>query len=278
MLSYRHGFHAGNHGDVLKHAVLALLLEALTGKPTPLAYLETHAGIGRYRLDSETAQKTGEYAQGIGRLWDADDVPAVARPYLDAVHALNPDGVLHSYPGSPEVARSLLRDTDRMLLAELHTNDYPLLKATYRYDRRVAVHHMDGYRALKGFLPPRENRGLVLIDPSYEVKGEYGQAADALVAAQRRWRNGVFALWYPVVERATVAGLEQRLRAAGLPKFTGAELCIADDGAPGMSGSGLFIVNTPWRLDERLRELLPWLHARLAPSGAGGWRLDGPTE
>lgn len=278
MLSYRHGFHAGNHGDVLKHAVLALLLESMTRKPTPLAYLETHAGIGRYRLDSAEAEKTGEYTAGIGRIWNADDVPPVIEPYLRAVRALNPGGVLREYPGSPEIARSLLRENDRLLLAELHPSDHPRLKAAYGDDRRVAVHHMDGYQALKAFLPPPENRGIVLIDPSYEVKTEYAQAADALVNAQRRWRNGLFALWYPVLQRATVIALENRLRAASLPKFAVAELRIADDGASGMTGSGLFIVNAPWRFDETMRTLLPWLHRRLAPSGSGGWRVEAATE
>ena len=257
MLGYRHGFHAGNHADVLKHAVLVLLLDALKRKETPFAYLETHAGAGRYDLRSEQAQKTGEFHGGIERLWDIDAPAALAR-YLEAVRALNPDGRLLFYPGSPRIARYLIRSQDRMMLMELHTTEYPILKQEFAGDRQVAVHHRDGYEGLRGLLPPKEKRGLVLIDPSYEVASEYRQVVEAVVAAARRWSGGSFAVWYPLLSRTAGEGFKAQFRDAGLRKLLAAEITVRQEGV-GMFGSGMLVLNPPWQFDAVLADLLPRL-------------------
>jgi len=263
MLSYRHSFHAGNFADVLKHAVLALLLEALRRKETPFCYIDTHAGVGRYDLGSAEAEKTGEWRDGIGRLWELAEVPTALEPYLAAVQAMNDSGALRFYPGSPRVARHLLRPQDRMVLTELHPTDLPLLRQEFAGDRQVGIHHQDGYRGLKAFLPPPERRGLVLFDPAYEVKDEYEQVIDALLAAHRRWPTGMYALWYPVLSRAPLERMWQRLRESGVRKILRTELTVRTGGALGMHGSGVVMVNPPWQLDQQLETLLPWLRQQL---------------
>ncbi|MEW6648087.1 MAG: 23S rRNA (adenine(2030)-N(6))-methyltransferase RlmJ [Pseudomonadota bacterium] len=278
MLSYRHAYHAGNHGDILKHSVLALLMQALTRKDTPFCYLETHAGVGRYDLRAPEAQKTDEWRDGIARLWQRDDVPAQVTPYLDAVRDLNPDGRLHYYPGSPRIARHFARAHDRLVLCELHGSDVPLLKQEFAGDRQVAVHHQDGYQGLKAFLPPKEKRGLVLIDPSYEVKSEFDQVTTALGHAHARWPTGLYALWYPILNRPSIERLHRRMKESGIRKQLYVELCIApDDGGPmhigGMHGSGMLLINPPWQLDEQLKALLPWLHQCLDHAGHGRWTV-----
>lgn len=275
MLSYRHAYHAGNHGDILKHSVLALLMQALTRKDTPFCYVETHAGVGRYDLRAPEAQKTDEWRDGIARLWHRDNVPEQALPYLDAVRALNPDDKLHYYPGSPRIARHFLRTHDRMVLCELHSSDMPLLKQEFTGDHQVAVHHLDGYQGLKAFLPPKEKRGLVLIDPSYEVKAEFDQVTTALGHAHARWPTGMYALWYPILNRPSIERLHRRLRESGVRKQLYTELCVApDDGPAGMHGSGMLIINPPWQLDMQLKALLPWLHQCLDSAGHGRWAVE----
>lgn len=275
MLSYRHAYHAGNHGDILKHSVLALLMQALARKDAPFCYVETHAGVGRYDLRAPEAQKTDEWRAGISRLWHEHKVPEQVAPYFDAVRALNPDGKLHYYPGSPRIARHFLREHDRMVLCELHSTDLPLLQQEFAGDRQVAVHHQDGYQGLKAFLPPKEKRGLVLMDPSYEVKAEFDQVTTALTQAHARWPTGMYALWYPILNRPSVERLQRRLRESGMRKLLLAELCVeADDGPAGMHGSGMLLVNPPWQLDAGLKALLPWLHRCLDGSGRGRWKVE----
>lgn len=270
MLSYRHGYHAGNVGDVLKHAVLALLIEALKKKPAPFAYLETHAGAGRYDLSAAQAEKTGEYREGIGRLWGRDDAPEALAPWLSAVAALNAPGTaLRYYPGSPRVARHLLRAQDRMVLMELHGSEYPVLKQEFAGDKQVAVHHRDGYEGLKALLPPAEKRGLVLIDPSYEVKSEYAQVVEAVQAAHRRFPGGIIAVWYPVLARELTDGFKDAFRASGLRKILDVELTTRPEGAVGMRGSGMLVLNPPWQLDATMETLLPWLGQVLDPERLG---------
>jgi 23S rRNA (adenine2030-N6)-methyltransferase len=275
MLSYRHAFHAGNFADVLKHAVLAALVEAIKKKDTPFCYVDTHAGAGRYDLHAGAARKTGEYREGIARVWTRTDAPAALNPYLDAVRALNADGELRYYPGSPRLVRRLLRAQDRMILMELHTSEHPLLQQEFAGDRQVAVHHLDGYQGLRAHLPPREKRGIVLVDPSYEVKTEFKQVVTALKNAYERWNTATLALWYPVLERSTVARLEQALHSSGMREILLAELCVADDDAPpGMHGCGMIVVRPPWKFDVQLRALLPWLWDALAPERRGGTRVE----
>ena len=258
-MNYRHAFHAGNFADVFKHAVLALLLKSLVRKDAPFCYLDTHAGAGRYDLESEAARKTGEYRDGIERIWDKTPLSGL-EDYLAAVRAMNPAGTLQCYPGSPAIARYLFRSQDRMVLIEQHPEVYEQLKAEFANDHRVTVQRQDGYAALKSFLPPREKRGLVMIDPPYESMNEYAEAVDGLRAAHARWSTGVFAVWYPIKDRAPVQGFHRQLRASGIRKMLVAELCpYPADSAFRLNGSGIVIVNPPWQVDETLAALLPRL-------------------
>lgn len=274
MLSYRHGFHAGNAGDVLKHAALAAALGLLTRKDKPLCYLESHAGAGRYDLGGARAQKTGEHRAGIGRLWRRTDAPGALEPYLRAVRAANPDGVLRRYPGSPAIAAALLRPDDRLVLMELNAADGDTLSATFQGDRRVAVHRRDGYEGLVALVPPRERRGLALLDPSYEVESDYADVVRAVAAAHARWPAGCYAIWYPLLDRPLSRRLERALVATGLRRILCGELTIDPRDGPGMKGAGMLWVNPPYTLDAALRDLLPWLARTLAEGGAGAHRLE----
>jgi len=274
MLSYRHGFHAGNAGDVFKHAALAAALSLLTRKGKPLCYLESHAGAGRYDLGDARAQQTGEFRAGIGRLWDRADVPAALQPYLQAVRAENPDGVLRRYPGSPAVAAAVLRPCDRLVLMELNAGDGDALRTTLRGDGRAAVHRRDGYEGLLALVPPRERRGLALLDPSYEVESDYSDVVRTVAAAHARWPGGCYAIWYPLLEGARSIRLERRLVATGLRRVLCSELRVDDRDGPGMKGAGMLWVNPPWTLDAVLRDLLPWLALTLRVGGKGAHRLE----
>jgi len=268
-LNYRHVFHAGNFADVFKHAVVTLLLRSLARKDAPFCYCDTHAGAGRYDLQSEAARKTGEYRDGIQRIWDKTPLSGL-EDYLAAVRAMNPAGTLHYYPGSPAIARYLLRSQDRMVLIEQHPEECERLNVEFAGDRRVTVHRQDGYAALKAFLPPREKRGLVLIDPPYESMNEYAQAVDGLRVAHTRWSTGVFAVWYPIKDRAPVRGFHRQLTASGIRKMLVAELCpYPADSAFRLNGSGIVIVNPPWQVDETLAALLPRLLEVLRQNRSG---------
>ena len=274
-MNYRHAFHAGAFQDAHKHAVLALLLQRLGDKPTPYCVLDTHAGIGRYDLQATAAQKTGEFHHGIGRLLAAARAPAAVAPYLDIVRRLNGGGALRRYPGSPELAARLSRPQDRLVLTELHAEDVRLLQRGFAGDARVAVHHEDGYRGLKAFLPPKERRGLVLIDPPFEEAGEFERLVDGLKTAHRRWPTGIYALWYPIKDLPPVRRFHAQLRQSGIGKIMLTELLVrAATSAESLNGSGLVIVNPPWRLAAALVPLLSWLGERLAqgPGAAGTWR------
>ena len=274
MLSYRHGFHAGNAGDVLKHAALAAALALLTRKDKPLCYLESHAGAGRYDLAEARSQKTGEYRAGIGRLWDRTDAPPVLEPYLRAVRAENPDGVLRRYPGSPAVAATLLRPDDRLVLMELNASDGEALGAAFRSDRRVAVHRRDGYEGVVALVPPRERRGLVLLDPSYEVESDYSAVVTTVAAAHARWAGGCYAIWYPLLEGGRAKRLERALAGTGLRRILCCELRVDPHDGPGLKGAGMLWVNPPFTFDVALREMLPCLARTLAHDRAGLHRLE----
>ncbi|QVL46903.1 MAG: 23S rRNA (adenine(2030)-N(6))-methyltransferase RlmJ [Thiocapsa sp.] len=271
LLSYLHGFHAGNHADVFKHAVLTLLLEALLAKPKPLVYVESHAGAGRYALGAEQALKTAEYRLGIERLWERRDAFPQLSAYLGAISALNPDGGFSAYPGSPALAAHLLRTEDRLILMELHPTESQTLRRHLGGDPRIGIHRRDGLEGLSALLPPKPARGLVLIDPPYEQVSEYVRVADALVAAHARWPTGVFALWFPRLglQRDRSADLIGRIRRS-VPDGLLCELRVrrqVDDF--GMHGSGMLILNPPWRLEEQLADLLPRLAEVLAMEETG---------
>lgn len=272
MLSYRHAFHAGNHADVLKHAVLALIVTALKRKDTPFCAIDTHAGAGRYDLYSRQARTTGECERGIARVLERTDIPGLLSPYLGVVKSMNEGwgGGQRFYPGSPRILRALMRPGDKLVVCELHTTDQPLLAREFGRDRQVTVHAGDGFALLKGLVPPLARRGVVLMDPSYEVKSDYEAVVAALADAHRRWGTGIYVVWYPVLNRAAVNLLAKRIVETGLRRVLQAELTVmADDAPQGLKGSGLLIVNPPFELDRDLKKLLPWLHEVLDETGAG---------
>ena len=273
MLSYRHGFHAGNHADVLKHLVLCRMLAHLAHKPKPFCCIDTHAGAGLYDLSGAQAQQNREYDTGIGRLLGCDDLPPPLADYLAVVSACNPDGGLRYYPGSPWFARHWLREADRLVLCELHPAEFEVLRGNFGGNRRIKLLREDGLKALQALLPPRERRGLVLIDPSYEVKDDYRAVVSALKEAHRRFATGSYALWYPVVERARIERLERALIDSGIRNSHLYELAIAPDSAGhGMTGSGMIVINPPWTLRDEMAATLPWLAEALGYAGSGRWR------
>lgn len=283
MLSYRHAFHAGNHADVLKHFVLVQLILHLRQKAAPFWYIDTHAGAGRYALDSGYATQLMEYRDGIGRLWQRDDLPAPLADYVELVRQLNPDDELRNYPGSPWIAHALLREQDRLKLFELHSSDSQLLGQQFRSaGRRVQVQPIDGYSGLKALLPPAPRRALVLIDPAYEDKQEYRKVVDVLQEALRRFATGTYALWYPQLARPEARQLPERLKALPLRSWLHVSLSItamdnannADNASAGMTGSGMFIINPPWTLAATLEATLPYLVARLGRDETARHQLE----
>lgn len=279
MLSYRHAFHAGNPADLLKHAVHLFVLRHAVLDPAPLYVLDTHAGAGGYDLESAAAQKTGEFHAGVERLLAAPGpVPALLAPWLEEVEKVNPDGRLACYPGSPLLALSALRAQDRLDLVELHPTDHRLLAErmvrSFEGGPQVRVVREDGLSRLVARMPPPERRAVVLIDPSYEMKGDYEAVVRALARAWRRMGTGCFLLWYPVIERARSEALVGSVREAGLRRLWRIELCTAPD-APGrgMTGSGLLVVNPPPPLPDAAAAALPWLARALEARGpcVAGW-------
>jgi len=273
-MNYRHAFHAGNFADVVKHAALALVIAHLKRKEAPFLVLDTHAGIGVYDLAAPEAEKTGEWKGGIGRVLAAAAVPDELAPYLEVVAGLNPEGGIRRYPGSPMVARRLMRAQDRLALVELHPEDHGELARRFAGHARVGLHRMDGYAALTALLPPPERRGVVLIDPPYEDRDELARLCRALAQAGRRWPTGIYLAWYPIKAKAPVDRFLAELAMQGLPAVLAAEIRLrgGDDPAT-LNGCGLAVVNPPWQFDAAMAAMLPWLADTLAPED-GGWRLD----
>ena len=273
-MNYRHAFHAGNHADVLKHYILSRLIALLSRKEAPFAYLDSHAGVGLYDLQGDQASRTGEWLQGIARLWQAEDVPDQLVDYLEVIRAMNPDGVLRHYPGSPELARMLTREQDRLYLNEKHPEDGRLLKENMAGDRRVAVHLGEGWHVSRALLPTREKRVLLLIDPPFEQADEQERCVQALNEAIGRMRQAVVAIWYPIKELGQLRRFYRDLEKSNAPKLLRIELYVhpADD-AQRLNGSGLVISNPPWGLEDELKQVLPWLTTLLGQSQAG-WRMD----
>jgi 23S rRNA (adenine2030-N6)-methyltransferase len=273
LLSYRHSFHAGNFADVLKHVVLVEILQYLQLKDGAVEYIDTHAGAGMFDLRSEHAQKLAEYRHGIARL-DAADWPELAT-YLSIVNSFNPGGTLIAYPGSPVIARRMLRPQDHASFFELHPTDYLLLEQTVKADRRIRVMREDGLKGMLRLLPPRSRRGLVLIDPAYEVKTEYEQVLTALKQAHKKFATGTYALWYPVVDRNRAESFMEEIRASSIRNIQRFELAIkADSTERGMTASGMVVVNPPWTLFQTLTHLLPRLQQALAMDEGSGFRAD----
>ena len=275
MLSYRHHFHAGNYADVFKHALLARLLIALGAKDKPYFYLDTHAGIGRYDLAHEWAWKTREFETGIGKLWDRKDIPEALAPYMDAVRSQNPKGRLRYYPGSPLFALKLRRPGDRILLTELNKTDYAELDALVGHQRHVGVRQMDGYEALQASLPPKERRGLVLLDSSFDRAGEFRRIVKALKSAYQLWPTGMYAIWYPIMEPAAMRGFARDIGNAGIRKILRLELQVRapEPGAP-VPGCGMLVVNPPWKFEAEAKSLLGWIGHALSVEDAGRAKVD----
>ena len=276
MLSYRHSFHAGNHADVIKHIVLMLILENLTIKEKGFYYLDTHAGVGRYRLASAEAEKTGEYKEGIGRLWERDDLPPNVTRYVDLIKKLNYGGrELRYYAGSPMIAAQLLRPQDRACLSELHPADFPLLRNNFKEYKNIQVKSENGFQLLKATLPPKERRGLVLIDPPYELKEDYDLVVKAVEEGHKRFATGTYAIWYPVVLRQQSKRIFKGLVASGIRKILKIEFAVRPDSDQrGMTASGMVVVNPPWQLEQQMREILPYLCQTLVPEGCGSWSVE----
>jgi len=289
-MNYRHAFHAGNFADVMKHIVLARIIEHLKAKPAAFRVLDLHAGVGLYDLGADAAERTGEWRDGVGRLYRdgtcaPDPLPAPAEallaPWRKAFAAVN-DGVrLRHYPGSPEIARRLSREGDRLLFNELHPEDHAALAARFARETRARVTAMDAWVAARAGLPPPERRGLVLADPPYEAAREVDRALAGLADAHRRFATGIFGLWYPVKAQADANALARRAAALALPKMLRVELTVrrADRGER-LNGSGLVLVNPPWKLPDELAVLMPALAERLADPEArfrGGSRLEALT-
>ncbi|MER1688031.1 23S rRNA (adenine(2030)-N(6))-methyltransferase RlmJ [Proteus mirabilis] len=270
MLSYRHSFHAGNHADVLKHIVQTLIIESLKEKEKPFLYLDTHAGAGRYQLTNAHATRTGEYLEGIARLWQQEEVPELILPYLEAVGSLNTSDELRYYPGSPLLAAKLLREQDLLMLTELHPTDFPLLRTEFSRDKRVRVCREDGFGQLKSKLPPVSRRGFALIDPPYELKQDYSAVVKGIVEGYKRFATGTYAIWYPVVHRQQIKRMLKELEATGIRKILQIELAVKPDSDQlGMTASGMIVINPPWKLASQMASILPWLHKALVPEGTG---------
>lgn len=274
MLSYRHSFHAGNHADVLKHIVLTLILNALKQKEKGFFYLDTHSGVGRYSLLSAEAEKTGEYVEGIARLWERDDLPEEVALYIEELKKIN-KGKLRFYAGSPLLAVQQLRPQDRALLTELHPNDFPLLRNEFAKVPNVVTKRENGFQQLKAALPPKEKRGLVLIDPPYELKEDYELVVKAIEEGYKRFATGVYAIWYPVVLRQHTKRITKGLEATGIRKILQIELAVRPDSDQrGMTASGMIVINPPWQLESQMKKILPYLTEVLVPEGTGSWKVE----
>jgi 23S rRNA (adenine2030-N6)-methyltransferase len=277
-MNYRHAFHAGNFADVLKHVVLALLVEDLKRKPAAFFYLDTHAGRGCYDLSESQAQRSGEYKSGIGRLLElpAAGIPEELDTYLGLVKQSAGPGrsPITAYPGSPMIVAMLRRDQDRMALYESQPAEAQALRDRLRGQRRLSIVEADGYAGLKAQLPPKEKRGLVLIDPPYESEREFDALLEGLRLAHARWPTGIYCIWYPRTGRSAPGRFLNAVQASGIRRVLNVTLDVLPEGSPlGMGGAGLVIVNPPWQLDLLLEKLLPQLHALLSLRGAGGWDL-----
>ena len=277
-MNYRHGFHAGNFADVVKHAVLARILTHLGRKEQPYRVIDTHAGAGLYDLEADEAMRTGEWRDGIGRLRAGVADRSLAEwlsPYLAAVRAADPEGAGRMYPGSPLIALALMRATDRLIACEREPGAARELAANLRRDRRARAIEIDGWMALNAYVPPKERRGVVVIDPPFEARDEFARLSTAAAAAWRKWPTGIYLLWYPIKDRSGPEALARDLVTAGVPALLRAELDIgARPVATRLGATGLMVINPPWRLDDELARHLPALGAVLGSGTGAATRLD----
>ena len=277
-MNYRHAFHAGNFADVVKHVILTRIVEYLKQKDKAFRVIDTHAGIGIYNLDSGEAARTGEWQDGIAKIIDAKlpaPVAALLAPWLNAVRSVNSDTALRKYPGSPKLTRMLLRKQDRLSAIELHPEDAKLLSRQFEGDYQVRVIELDGWLALGAHLPPKEKRGLVLVDPPFEEGSEFERIVKGLRAAFERWPNGIYALWYPLKDRKSVQAFLKDLKETGIPKILNTELYIRGPSpAPRLEGSGMIIVNPPYTLVDELKLIFPELMKLMQQDKGGSWQVE----
>jgi len=268
LLSYRHAFHAGNFADVLKHAVLTLVLEYMARKEKGYTYIDSHSGAGMYSLKNEYAQKTGEYREGIAKILQAENdasFPEALTPYVELIKHLTPENSeLDIYPGSPGIAKQLMRRQDSAHLFELHPTDIQHLVEFCQRWRKSHVKQIDGYQGVLGLIPPPSRRGVVLIDPPYELKEDYAKAVKTIIKAYKKFNSGTYILWYPVVTRERIDAMEKDFSRSEVRNLLQVEFCLQNDSEEyGMTGTGLFIVNPPWQLENQLTEILPFMKANL---------------
>lgn len=277
-MNYRHAFHAGNFADVVKHIILTRIIAYLMRKDAPFRVIDTHAGVGLYDLFGDEAGRTGEWQAGIARVIEGpllQDAADLVAPYIAAVRAQNPDGTLRYYPGSPMITRHMLRQQDRLMALELHPADAQALRENFAGDFQTRVTHLDGWAALGTHLPPKEKRGLVLVDPPFEEKGEFTRMAESLIKAHRRWPGGIYAYWYPIKEPADVETYVAALKATGIRKILRIELTISPPAMPPrLHGTGMIVVNPPYVLEDEMRVILPALTKLLGQDGEGASQID----
>jgi 23S rRNA (adenine2030-N6)-methyltransferase len=277
-MNYRHAYHAGNFADVLKHTVLTLVIEYLKRKEKPFRVIDTHAGTGLYDLSSDEAQRTGEWLGGIGALRDAklsEKEASIISALMDAVESVNEGSQLKLYPGSPVITRQLLRKQDRLTAIELHPEDAKRLRAQFDGDYQTRVIELDGWLALGAHLPPKEKRGLVLVDPPFEKEGEFDRLLSGLQKAHRRWPGGIYALWYPIKNLKEVAAFRKGLKESGIPDIIDVTLEVAPVHPDGkLSATGMIIVNPPYVLQEQLETILPAFARILGENGRGRYSIE----
>jgi 23S rRNA (adenine2030-N6)-methyltransferase len=276
MLAYRHAFHAGNHGDVLKHLVYLRVLQHVQHKDKGVRIIDTHAGAGGYSLESRYAQRHEEYEEGVGRLWAQSERPLLVDDYLGIIRAFNPDGVLRQMPGSPAIARHLMRPQDQLRLFELHPTDHKVLSSYLGSQPGTEVHHRDGFTAMKSVLPPPTRRAVLLIDPSYEGDADYTRVLATVREALERFPEAVILVWYPQVQKVLARELPRRLTAAAPKGWVHARLTVkpVDAKGFGLAGSGMVVINPPHTLHGELQTLLPWLVGALGQYDGAGHRLE----
>ncbi|PJE79353.1 Ribosomal RNA large subunit methyltransferase J [invertebrate metagenome] len=273
LLSYRHSFHAGNFADVLKHVVLVEILDHLTKKSTPFEYVDTHSGTGLYNLKSSDAQKLHEYTGGISRL-DSANFPEL-EDYFKVVRFFNRSDRLDFYPGSPAIAKYFLRHQDRGWLFELQPEDCVLLRKNIVNNKKIRVQCQDGFQGLNALLPLTSRRGLVLIDPSYEIKSDYDQVVDSVIHGYKKFSQGIYAIWYPVVDRQVINKMERKIIKSGIKNIQRFELGLsADSAGRGMTASGMIVINPPWTLFDKMSCLLPKLAQQLTDNHQQFYKCD----
>ena len=275
-MNYRHHFHAGNFADVMKHVLLLQLLTRLNAKDKPYRYIDTHGGAGKYDLSSAAAQKSGEFLTGIHRLVKLDDsitrnAPEGIKQYLNNVEQMRATFGKGAYPGSPWFALEAMRDIDKATVFEMQPDVFQQLDHNI-YDKRMGLHQRDAYEGLFGVIPPKEKRGLVMIDPPYEIeRKDFPQLVELLHAAHNKWPTGVFAVWYPIKDRAMIERFEKKMFKTGIRRQLICEICVWPDDTPvGLNGCGLLVINPPWKFSEDADQALQWLFPHLRMSENGG--------